>query len=71
MGPGAAGHWERRTPVRRGLSSTRTARVTREIAPHWGAALPGRAGIVVVVVVVIVIGEALHIGLRENPGALR
>jgi len=39
------GYWERRTPVRRGLCSTPTAGVIREIAPHWGAALPDRAGL--------------------------
>jgi len=38
------GYWERRTPVRRGLCATRTAGVICEIAPHWGAALPGRTG---------------------------
>ncbi|WP_157817460.1 hypothetical protein [Candidatus Thiodictyon syntrophicum] len=32
--------WERRTPVRPGLSAARNAAVAREIAPHWGAALP-------------------------------
>ena len=37
------GWWERRTPVRQGLGATRTGGVFCEIAPHWGAALPGRA----------------------------
>jgi len=32
--------WERRTPVRPGLSAARNAAVASEIAPHWGAALP-------------------------------
>jgi hypothetical protein len=32
--------WERRTPVRPGLSATGDATVVCEIAPHWGAALP-------------------------------
>jgi len=35
-------YWERRTRVQPGLSTSRTAAVIREIAPHWGAALPGR-----------------------------
>jgi hypothetical protein len=33
-------YWERRTPVRPALSAARNAAVAREIAPHWGAALP-------------------------------
>jgi len=35
-----SGYWERRTPVRRGLSAERNAAVACEAAPHWGAALP-------------------------------
>jgi len=35
-----SGHWERRTPVRRGLPVARSVAVIRKAAPHWGAALP-------------------------------